>query len=83
MVCEAGMSQIDQRQQYMTNTLQVTSFLNKMAKEIDPTIPGVVEHPDRLPGNIAHHNDPNKDPDLAPKPQFHPMQRKLALPLGI
>ncbi|CAG8165466.1 unnamed protein product [Penicillium salamii] len=61
----------------------VTSFLNKMAKEIDPTIPGVVEHPERLPGNIAHHNDPNKDPDLAPKPQFHPMQRKLALPLGI
>ncbi|KAJ5338866.1 AB-hydrolase YheT [Penicillium brevicompactum] len=61
----------------------VTSFLNKMAREIDTTIPGVVEHPERLPGNIAHHDDPSKDPDLAPKPQFHPMQRKLALPLGI
>jgi len=54
-----------------------------MAREIDTNIPGVVEHPEKLPGHIAHHDDPNKDPDLAPKPQFHPMQRKLALPLGI
>ncbi|CAG7929512.1 unnamed protein product [Penicillium olsonii] len=61
----------------------VINYLNKMAKEIDTTVPGVVENPERLPGNIAHHDDPNKDPDLAPKPQFHPMQRKLALPLGI
>jgi hypothetical protein len=66
-----------------TKTLQVTNFLNKMAREIDVTIPGVVEHPEKLPGHIAHHDNPNKDPDLAPKPQFHPMQRKLALPLGI
>lgn len=54
-----------------------------MAREINTSIPGVVEHPERLPGNIAHHDDPSKDPDLAPKPQFYAMKRKLSLPLGI
>jgi hypothetical protein len=53
-----------------------------MAREIDTQIPGIVEHPEKLPGNIAHHDDPNKDPDMAPKPEFNPMRRKLALPLG-
>ncbi|KAF7516171.1 hypothetical protein PCG10_002403 [Penicillium crustosum] len=61
----------------------VANFLNKMAREIDTTIPGVVEHPERLPGNIASHTGPNKKPDLAPKPEFVSMRRKLALPLGL
>ncbi|KAJ5545429.1 hypothetical protein N7461_007733 [Penicillium sp. DV-2018c] len=60
----------------------VTNFLNKMAKEIDTSIPGVVEHPDRLPGTIASHDGLNKDPDMAPKPDFSAMRRKLNLPLG-
>ncbi|OQE43630.1 hypothetical protein PENCOP_c003G00288 [Penicillium coprophilum] len=61
----------------------VTAFLNKMAREIDTNIPGVVEHPERLPGNIASHGGANKEPDLAPKPEFDSMRRKLALPLGL
>ena len=63
--------------------LQVANFLNKMAREIDTNIPGVVEHPERLPGNIASHSGANKEPDLAPKPEFDSMRRKLALPLGL
>ncbi|KAJ5504809.1 AB-hydrolase YheT [Penicillium fimorum] len=61
----------------------VANFLNKMANEIDTNIPGVVEHPERLPGNIASHDEDNKEPDLAPKPEFVSMRRKLALPLGL
>ncbi|KAJ5699639.1 hypothetical protein N7536_002652 [Penicillium majusculum] len=61
----------------------VANFLNKMAREIDTNIPGVVEHPERLPGNIASHPGANKKPDLAPKPEFVSMRRKLALPLGL
>ena len=57
--------------------------MNKMAREIDTNIPGVVEHPERLPGNIAHHDHANKKPDLAPKPEYVAMRRKLALPLGL
>jgi hypothetical protein len=63
--------------------LQVTNFLNKMAREIDTSVPGVVEHPERLPGNIASHIGANKEPDTAPKPEFVSMRRKLALPLGL
>jgi len=54
-----------------------------MAREIDTNIPGVVEHPERLPGNIASHDGDNKELDLAPKPEFVSMRRKLALPLGL
>ncbi|EAW08659.1 putative hydrolase, alpha/beta fold family [Aspergillus clavatus NRRL 1] len=57
----------------------VTKFLNTMAKEIDLATPFVVEHPEKLPGQIANHFDPSKDPDMAPKPDFNPMRRKLAL----
>lgn len=67
----------------LTLSSQVTSFLNKMASEIDTNIPGVVEHPEKLPGNIVKHDAPNKDADVAPKPEFSAMRRKLALPLGI
>ncbi|KAJ5180288.1 hypothetical protein N7492_003498 [Penicillium capsulatum] len=59
----------------------VTNFLNKMAKEIDPQIPGVVEHPEKLPGQIANHPGPDKDPDTAPKPKFNPVHRKLDMKL--
>ncbi|KAJ5092329.1 AB-hydrolase YheT, partial [Penicillium alfredii] len=57
----------------------VTNFLNKMAKEIDTQTPGVVENPEKLPGQIAKHPGLDKDPDLAPKPDFNPMRRKLAM----
>lgn len=53
-----------------------------MAKEIDTSIPGVVEHPEKLPGHIASHPGPNKDADLAPKPQFLPVNRKLDMKLA-
>lgn len=52
-----------------------------MAHEIDTEIPGVVEHPERLPGQIASHSGINKDPDMAPKPEFNPMRRKLDMKL--
>lgn len=55
--------------------------MNKMAREIDTQIPGAVEHPDKLPGQIAHHTGPNKDADLAPKPEFNPVRRKLDMKL--
>lgn len=61
----------------------MANFFNKMAREIDTSIPGVVEHPEKLPGNIAYHDDANKKPDLAPKPEYVSMRRKLALPLGL
>ncbi|KAJ6151074.1 hypothetical protein N7470_007668 [Penicillium chermesinum] len=61
----------------------VNNFLNKMAKEIDTDIPGVVEHPERLPGNIAHHSGPGKDSDKAPKPDYNPMRRKLDIGLPL
>lgn len=48
-----------------------------MAREIDTNIPGVVEHPQKLPGHIASHPGPGKDLDEAPKPQYHPILRKL------
>ena len=52
-----------------------------MAKEIDLQIPGVVEHPEKLPGQVASHNGFGKDQDLAPKPDFNPMRRKLDMHL--
>lgn len=57
----------------------MTNFLNKMAKEVDLQKPFVVEKPDELPGHIANHYEPGRDPDTAPKPEFDPMRRKLAL----
>jgi hypothetical protein len=57
----------------------VTNFLNAMAKEIDLGTPFIVEHPEKLPGHIANHFDLNKDADTAPKPDFDPMRRKLAM----
>ena len=84
MVCQAGMYFPIHHWHPNTNSfLQVANFLNKMAREIDTDIPGVVEHPERLPGNIASHPGANKKPDLAPKPEFVSMRRKLALPLGL
>ncbi|KAF3403485.1 putative esterase [Penicillium rolfsii] len=59
----------------------VTNFLNKMAREIDMSIPGVVEHPEKLPGYIASHPGLDKAPDMAPKPEFHPVNRKLDMKL--
>ncbi|KAF7718680.1 Alpha/beta hydrolase fold-1 domain-containing protein [Penicillium ucsense] len=59
----------------------VTNFLNKMAKEIDTDIPGVVENPDRLPGRIISHFGPEKDDDVSPKPEFLPVNRKLDMKL--
>lgn len=50
-----------------------------MAKEIDLGAPFIVEHPEKLPGHIATHFDVNKDPDTAPRPNFDPMRRKLAM----
>lgn len=50
-----------------------------MAKEVDLEKPVVVEKPDELPGYIANHDEPGRDPETAPKPQFDPMRRKLAL----
>ncbi|CAI7621589.1 hypothetical protein N7533_013136 [Penicillium manginii] len=55
----------------------VNNFLNKMAREIDTNIPGVVENPAKLPGQIASHPGPGKDVDAAPRPEFHPVLRKL------
>ncbi|OJJ97322.1 hypothetical protein ASPACDRAFT_62989 [Aspergillus aculeatus ATCC 16872] len=52
----------------------VSNFLNLMAKEVDHTIPGKVEHPDRLPPYIAR---PAQDSDKTPKPLFGPVRRKL------
>jgi hypothetical protein len=52
-----------------------------MAQEIDTSIPGVVEHPEKLPGHIASHPGLEKDADLAPKPEFRPVNRKLDMKL--
>lgn len=49
-----------------------------MANEIDMATPGIVEHPQKLPGKIASHKDPEKDLDLT-KRDFDPVRRKLAL----
>ncbi|PYH98863.1 AB-hydrolase YheT [Aspergillus ellipticus CBS 707.79] len=57
----------------------VMNFLNIMAKEVDLSVPFEVEDSERLPGKIAHHEGPNKDLDTAPKPEFNPIRRKLAL----
>lgn len=55
----------------------VNNFLNKMAREIDTNIPGVVENPAKLPGHIASHPGPGKDIDAASRPEFHSVLRKL------
>lgn len=52
-----------------------------MAKEIDLNSPFTVEKPNLLPGYIPHHDDPNKDPDTAPKPEFNSMRRKMDMKL--
>ena len=53
-----------------------------MAHEIDNRIPGVVEHPEKLPGNITSQAGLHKDADLAPKPDFNPVRRKLDIKLS-
>lgn len=53
-----------------------------MAKEIDTQTPGVVEHPEKLPGQIANHPGFGKDADMAPKPEFSFTRRKLDLKLA-
>ncbi|KAI9934105.1 hypothetical protein ASPWEDRAFT_105427 [Aspergillus wentii DTO 134E9] len=58
----------------------VLNFLNKMAKEVDINAPVIVDHPEKLPGNIANHFGPGKDFDTAPKPEFNPVRRRLAMP---
>ncbi|KAJ5279968.1 hypothetical protein N7478_005340 [Penicillium angulare] len=60
----------------------VNNFLNTMAKEIDTKIPGVVEHLDKLPGQVAYHPGMDKDADVAPKPEFGPVRRKLDMKLA-
>lgn len=52
-----------------------------MAHEIDTQIPGMVEHLERLPGRIASHAGLGKDSDMAPKPEFYPVNRKLDMKL--
>lgn len=52
-----------------------------MAHEIDTSISGVVERPEKLPGHIASHAGLDKDADLAPKPEFRPVNRKLDMKL--
>ncbi|OJJ81936.1 putative hydrolase, alpha/beta fold family [Aspergillus glaucus CBS 516.65] len=61
----------------------VNNFFNKMAKEIDLSSPCVVENPDLLPGHIANHSDPTKDPDTAPKPEFNPMRRRMDMNIDV
>ena len=53
-----------------------------MALEIDTNIPGIVEHPDKLPGEIASHAGTGKDTDSTPKPDFNPIHRKLDMKLS-
>ncbi|KAJ5752274.1 hypothetical protein N7520_009191 [Penicillium odoratum] len=60
----------------------VNNFLNKMAKEIDHQIPGVVENPEKLPGLIASHPGPGKDADLAPKPDYNVLRRRLDMKMS-
>lgn len=62
----------------LLNQIQVTNFLEKIAKEVDLTAPFIVENPDKIPGKIARHED-GKDPDEAPKPDFNPMRRRMAV----
>ncbi|KAJ9237562.1 hypothetical protein DTO169E5_5148 [Paecilomyces variotii] len=57
----------------------VTAFLNKMAFEVDLDAPLVVQNPEIIPGRISSQKGPNKDPDTAPRPDFDPMRRKLAM----
>lgn len=54
----------------------MTNFLNAFAKEIDLTAPFTVENPDKVPGQIALHED-----GMSPKPDFNAMRRKLDLPV--
>ncbi|BDD61820.1 hypothetical protein MAP00_006844 [Monascus purpureus] len=54
----------------------VTNFLNAFAKEIDLTVPFTVENPDKVPGQIALHED-----GTSPKLDFNAMRRKLDLPV--
>ena len=54
-----------------------------MATEIDTSIPGVVEHPEKLPGSIPTHAASGTEPDNAPKPEFNPMRRKLDMKLPL
>lgn len=67
----------------LISRLKVTNFLNKMAREIDIEIPGVVEHPEKLPGQIASHDNEGKIPDLAPKPDWNPVRRRLDMKLPV
>lgn len=48
-----------------------------MAKEIDLETPFEVEDPETLPGHIPSDADPNSHPDTVPRPNFHPIRRKL------
>ncbi|PKY06849.1 AB-hydrolase YheT [Aspergillus campestris IBT 28561] len=56
----------------------VNNFLNKMA-EVDWETPLKIQDPEKVPCHIASHEGPNKDADVAPKPDFAPMRRKLNL----
>lgn len=53
--------------------------MNKMAFEVDLDAPLVVQNPEIIPGRISSQKGPNKDPDTAPRPDFDPMRRKLAM----
>lgn len=64
-----------------TDLPQVTNFLNQLADGVDFDLPVEIENPEKVPGRVLVRGDATKDDDSAPRPEFHPMQRKLAIPL--
>lgn len=62
---------------------QVNNFLNMMANEIDHQIPGVVENPDKLPGKIVNVPGLDKDADLAPKPEYSVLRRRMDMKMAL
>ncbi|KAJ5657988.1 uncharacterized protein N7484_001637 [Penicillium longicatenatum] len=61
----------------------VNNFLNMMAKEIDHQIPGVVESPEKLPGKIPSIPSSDKDADLAPKPEYSVLRRRMDMKMTL
>lgn len=54
-----------------------------MANEIDHQIPGVVENPDKLPCKITKVSGLDKDVDLAPKPEYSVLRRKMDMKMSL
>ncbi|KAJ5806062.1 uncharacterized protein N7503_003664 [Penicillium pulvis] len=61
----------------------VNNFLNMMANEIDHQIPGIVENPDKLPGKIVNVPGLDKDADLAPKPEYSVLRRRMDMKMAL